>query len=71
MFIDYRGCKVGKSYKKIGGVLMLTTFSGAAYAQTVNMNSDAYKTGHLVGQILAVIIIIAVVIKKLFFSSKE
>ncbi len=49
---------------------MLTAISGAAYAQTVDMNSDAYKTGHLVGQVLGVIIIV-VVIKKLFFSSKE
>jgi hypothetical protein len=70
MLINHRGCKVSKSYKKNAGALMLATFSGAAYAQTVNMNSDAYKTGHLVGQILAVIIV-AVVIKKLFFSSKE
>ncbi len=57
-------------YKKAGAALALAAFSSAAYAQTVNMNSDAYKTGHLVGQVFAVIIIF-IVIKKLFFSSKE
>lgn len=55
---------------KFGIALALATFSALAYAQTVNMNSDAYKTGHLLGQILG-IIVIAIVIKKLFFSSKR
>ncbi len=56
--------------QKAGGVLALAMFPVAAYSQTVNMNSDAYKTGHLIGQVFAVIIIF-IVIKKLFFSSKE
>lgn len=61
---------MNRFFRKAGVTVVLAVSSAAAYAQTVNMNSDAYKTGHLIGQVLGVIIIF-VVIKKLFFSSKE
>ncbi len=48
---------------------LLSASSATAYAQTVDMNSEAYKTGHVIGQIF-ILVIVLLIIKKLFFSKK-
>ncbi len=49
--------------------ILMTLLPAIADAQTVDMNSQAYKTGHVVGQIFAAIIIF-LIIRKVLTSRK-
>ncbi len=49
--------------------ILMTLLPAIADAQTVDMNSHAYKTGHVVGQIFAAIIIF-LIIRKVLTSRK-
>ncbi len=51
-----------------GGVrILMAVCSIGAHAQTVDVSSDAYKTGHLIGQIFVVVLVI-LIIRRLFFK---